>query len=109
MLFFLFYILSITILLIPILKIINYNILDESILFFLITNYILNISVALFFGYFSNFFLSLIAISFLLIFSILLIKDFKRIFGAYQLSSVPYLLMVSFSFVYILITFLQSI
>ena len=56
MLFFLFYILSITILLIPILKIINYNILDESILFFLITNYILNISVALFFGYFLTFF-----------------------------------------------------
>ena len=109
MLFFLFYIFAILLLLIPILKIINYNILDEGILFLLITNYILNISVALFYGYFANYFFSLIAISFLLSFTFLLIKDFKRILGNYPLSSVPYLLMVSYSFVYILITFLQNI
>ena len=109
MLFLLFYIFSITILLIPILKIINYNILDENILFLLITNYTLNITVALFFGYFKNYLFSLIFIIFLLTFTILLTKDFKKIFGTYIITSVPYLLMVSFSFVYILITFINHL
>ena len=109
MLFFLFYIISVALLLIPILKVIDFNILDESILFLLLTNYILNIGTVIFFSYFYNLLFSLICVSCLLSFAFSLVKDFKRLFGVYSLHSVPYLLMVSYSFVYILITFLQSI
>ncbi len=109
MLFFLFYIISITLLLIPIFKVLNYNLFNENTLFLLLTNYILNIGVAIFFGYYYNLLFSLIAISVLLSFAFLLIKDFKRLFGFYDLASVPYFLMVFYSFVYILINFFQSI
>ena len=88
---------------------INYNLINYDSLFLLLTNYILNISIALFFGYYNNYFLSLIAISFLVFMAILLIKDFKNIFGTYLLTTIPYLLTVSFSFVYISITFIQHI
>ena len=109
MLFFLFYIISIALMLIPIFKIINYNLQNEDTLFLILTNYILNIGCAVFFGYFYNLLFSLIAISFLLSFAFLLIRDFKRLFGFYELASVPYLLMVFYSFVYILINFIQTI
>ena len=108
LLFFLFYIICVGLLLIPIFKIVEFNILNENTLFLLLTNYILNIGVAIFFGYFYNLLFSLIAISFLLSFAFLLIKDFKRLFGSYNLTSIPYFLMVFYSFVYILITFLQG-
>ena len=75
MLFFLFYIISLVLILIPILKIIEYNLLNENTLFLLLTNYILNIGVAIFFGYFYNLLFSLIAASFLLSFAFLLIKE----------------------------------
>ena len=109
MLFFLFYIISLVLILIPIIKIVEYNLLNENTLFLLLTNYILNIGVAIFFGYFYNLLFSLIAASFLLSFAFLLIKDFKKLFGFYSLPSIPYFLMVFYSFVYILITFFQSI
>ena len=108
LLFFLFYIICAGLLLIPIFKIVEFNILNENTLFLLLTNYILNIGVAIFFGYFYNLLFSLIAISFLLSFAFLLIKDFKRLFGSYNLASIPYFLMVFYSFVYILIAFLQG-
>lgn len=109
MIFYLFYIISVLLIVIPIFKIVNYNILNENTLFLLLTNYILNIAVVIFLCYFQNYFFSLIFGIILLIFAFLLIKDFKKIFGNYELVSVPYFLVVFYTLMYILILFFQNI
>ncbi len=109
MFFYILYIFSLICLLIPILKIINFGILRENTIFLLLTNYILNITSVIFFGYFQNYLFATFFLLTLLIFAGLLIKEFKNLIGSYELLSVPYLLVVSYSFVYCLITLLQSI
>ena len=103
-----FYTLVIFLLLFPIFKIISYDLFNDNTCFLLLTNYILNIAVALFWGYFNNLLFSVLFCFILSIFAILLIKNFKKILGFYQLLSIPYLLMILFSSVYILILFIQS-
>ena len=109
MFFYLLYIIALICILFPTLKLVNYYLLNENTIFLLATNYILNIASALFFGFFHNYLFASIFLFMLLIFSTFLIKEFKKILGFYQLLSIPYLLVVSYSFVYTLILFFQSI
>ncbi|HIU11443.1 MAG TPA: tryptophan-rich sensory protein [Candidatus Onthocola stercorigallinarum] len=109
MFFYILYIISLICLLIPIFKIINYGILRENTTFLLLTNYILNITSAIFFGYFQNYLFATLFLIALLIFACLLIKEFKNLIGFYELLSIPYLLVVSYSCVFSLIMLLQSI
>ena len=109
MILYLLYIVVIALIIEPIWKIISFDLMDENILFLVLTNYLLNIAVALFFLFFHNMLFSLISITLLSVFTILLTLRFKKIFGFYKLTSVPYLLYVLFMFTYILINFIQSI
>lgn len=109
MIFYFFYILALLLLLSIILKLVSYHLLDESITFFLITNYILNIAIVIFFCYFENYLFSLFFLLALLIFALFLLKDLRRIIGYIPLRSIPYLLLVIFSFVKVLILFFQTI
>lgn len=109
MIFYLFYIISIILIVIPILKIVSYNLMNENTLFILLTNYILNIAVVIFLCYFENYIFSLLFGIILFIFAFLLIKNFQKIFGSYELTSVPYFLVVFYTLMYILVIFFQNI
>lgn len=109
MAFYIFYVISLLLLVAIVLKLNNYHLIDESLTFFLLTNYILNISTLIFFSYFENYLFSLISIIALLIFAIFLIKDFRRIIGYTPLKSIPYFLVIIFVLVKIFILFCQTI
>jgi hypothetical protein len=107
--FYILYIIVVFLLLEPIYKLCSFNLLNENSLFLILSNYLLNIGVVIFYFLFSNLLLSLIFITLLSIFTILLIFNFKHHFGYFKLTSIPYLLLVLFSNTYILISFIESI
>lgn len=109
MFLYLLYVVVIALLLEPIWKIITFDLMDDDTLFLILTSYLLNVATAIFFLFFQNMLFSLISITMLSVFTILLILKFKKVFGFYKLTSIPYLLYVLFMFTYILINFIQSI
>ena len=109
MFLYLLYVVSIALVLEPIWKVVSFDLMNEDTLFLILTSYLLNIATALFFLFFQNMLFSLISITMLSIFAILLILRFKKVFGFYKLTSIPYLLYVLFMFTYILINFIQTI
>lgn len=100
---YLLYVIALALLLIPILKINNYHLLDNALIFSLITNYLLNFTTTLFSSYYYNFYLLIFSYSLLIIFSFLLIFDIRRVLGYIPLSSLPYLLYNVFSFLLVLL------
>lgn len=109
MLFILLYAFVLLFLLEPILKTCYYNLLNEDTIFLLLSSYLLNIATAIFFGYYHNITLSFISSFILSIFTIQLVINFKKIFGFFKLTTVPYLLFILYSFVYLLIRFIEII
>lgn len=89
---YIFYIISILFIVVILLKIHNFRLFNEALIFSSLTNYLLLFSTSIFFYYFSNYLFSLISGILLLIFSIILILDFKKILGFIPILSIPYLL-----------------
>ena len=72
--------------------------INNNILFFIIGNYILNISLIIFLIHFKNFLLSLIISIILIAFSYTLILSLKEKIGKYYLLSIPYFIYMIYIF-----------
>lgn len=92
MLNYIFYIISILFIVIILLKIYNFHLFNESLIFSSLTNYLLLFSTSIFFYYFSNYLFAFVSGILLLIFTIILLHDFKKILGYIPILSIPYLL-----------------
>lgn len=91
--FIVLYIISLIFIVGILLKINNFHLFDEPLIFSSLTNYLLIFSIFLFSFYFENFLFSVISSILLIIFTILLLYDFKRILGYLPILSIFYLLM----------------
>lgn len=91
MLMYLTFLISISLLVVIILKLNNNHKIDNSLLFFILSNYLLNFSTSLFLFYYTNYEIALISSILLVIFSLLLLFDFKRVLKYMPLISLPYL------------------
>jgi len=102
-LFFLFYIAVVTYITIPICKIIWNDLHDNDFIFLLCSNYILAFLLSIVFNYQTNLIYSIIISLTLMIFSFLLIRKIKAIYGRYQILSIPYFCFTVFTFSNILV------
>ena len=102
MLFLLIYIFTLILVSYNIYELIKANKLNNDLLFLLSTNYLLNISTALFFGYYNNLIISLISASMLLVFSVILLFAIKKVWGCFKITMIPYTYLTCFVFFYIL-------
>lgn len=89
---YLFYIISLFLIVTILLKINNFHLFDDPLIFSIATNYLLIFSTSIFYFYFKNYLFALISSILLIIFSILLIHDFKRILGYIPLTSIPFII-----------------
>lgn len=101
-LFFIIYIACILYMAIPIIRLIIMDKLNKDTLFLLLTSYILLFSLSVFYGFYNNLYISVIIAFFLMILAFLVIRDFRNIFGKYQLLSIPYYLLTIYMFSYLL-------
>ena len=92
MLEYIFYIISLFLIVNILLKINRFHLFDEPLIFSTATNYLLIFSTSIFHYYFQNYLFGLISSILLILFSILLIHDFKRILGYIPLISIPYII-----------------
>ena len=97
-LFFLIYIAVIVYITIPICKIVWNERLDNDLLFFLSSNYILIFLLAIIFNYETNLLYSILVSFILMIDAFLLIRKIKAIFNRYQLLSIPYFVFTVYIF-----------
>ncbi len=95
-----------TILLIPIKKIIIENKITDDFIFFYLSNIILTFAFLLFFSVLSNFTFAFYIAFFHMIFSYLLIYHIKNILGKYNLYSLPFFILWVYIFSKILICYL---
>ena len=102
-LFYLTYVFSILYISIPIFKLIIEDLINNNTLFLLLSNYILLFGLSILYGFYNSVFYSLIIAFILMIFAFLLIRDFKTLFGRYQLLSMPYYILTIYMFSYILV------
>ena len=89
---YLFYIISLFLIVTILLKINNFHLFDEPLIFSTATNYLLIFSTSIFYFYFKNYLFSLISSILLIFFSFLLIHDFKRILGYIPFTSIPFII-----------------
>lgn len=95
------YIVSLILIVCVLLKINNFHLFDDALIFSSLTNYLLVFAQSLFTFYFENYlFFHLFSSILLIIFTILLLYDFKRILGYLPIASILYLFMN----IYLLIT-----
>jgi len=97
-LFFIIYISVIIYILIPIIKIVWNELLDNDLIFLLSTNYILLFLLSIVFNYQNNLFFSILISLILMISAFLLIRKIKSIFHNYQILSLPYFFFTIFIF-----------
>ena len=83
-------------------QLIRKDLLNNNLVFLIISNYLLNVSTALFFGYYNNGIIASISALFLMIFATLLLFEIKKAFKKYKFFTFPYTYMTYFSFFYIL-------
>ena len=102
-LYFLIYVAIILYIIIPICKIVWLNYLDNDLIFLLCSNYLLLFLLSLVFDYNHNLILSILISLTLVILSFFLIRKIKKIFGHYQLLSLPYFCFCVFTFSNILV------
>ncbi len=102
-LYFLIYIAVILYIVYPICKIVWYNLLDRDLTFLLSVNYILLFLLSIIFDYQHNLLFSILISLTLVISSFFLIRKIKKIFGCYQLLSIPYFCFCVFTFSNILV------
>ena len=91
-LLFIFYIVSVIYIAIDVYIVIKKNLLNNDLIYWLITTYILNISMSLFYFYFNNLIYSLFNSLFLMVISFFLILDLKRVLKRTPILSLPYFL-----------------
>lgn len=103
---YLFYIISLFLLVTILLKINNYHLFNDALIFSTATNYLLCFSTSCFFYYFHNYLFALISSILLLLASILLLHDIKKALGYIPLTSIPYLLINIYYFFKIFINYL---
>lgn len=101
--YFLIYIAVIMYILFPISKIIWYEKLDNDLKFLLCSNYLLLFLLSIIFDYQNDLLLSILISLTLIIASYFLIRKIKKIFGCYQLLSIPYFCFCVFTFSNILV------
>ena len=106
MLHYIFYIISLVLLVILLLKINNYHLFDEALVFSVSTNYLLIFSTFIFYLYFQNYLFALLSAGLLLLFNILLNIDFKRILGFYPVLGIPYFLINVITLIKIILDYL---
>lgn len=106
MLHYIFYMISLVLLTILLLKINNYHLFDDALVFSVGTNYLLILSTFLFYLYFQNYLFALFSAGLLFLFNILLNIDFKRILGYFSILSVPYFLMNIITLIKIILDYL---
>lgn len=94
------YIVSLILIVCVLLKINNFHLFDDALVFSSLTNYLLVFAQSLFTFYFENYLFSFVSSILLIIFTILLLYDFKRILGYLPIASILYLFMN----IYLLIT-----
>jgi len=99
-LFIFLYIVSLILIVCILLKINNFHLFDDALIFSSLTNYLLVFAQSLFTFYFENYLFSFVSSILLIIFTILLLYDFKRILGYLPIASILYL----FMHIYLLIT-----
>lgn len=97
------FIISLSLLVIPLLKISHFHLYDDALIFSSTTNYLLLFSTSLFFFYFHNYLFSLISSLSLIFFTFLLYNDIKRILGYIPFYSYIYLIYNIYTFISILI------
>ncbi|MEG0794539.1 MAG: tryptophan-rich sensory protein [Bacilli bacterium] len=103
MMFYAFYVCFLSFISFSIYQVVCSNKMNNDMLFLIAANYLLNISTTIFFFIYSNLLLALLSSIFLLIFAFFLIRSIKNVFGVYKFFSIPYLLLVSYAFSFILI------
>lgn len=106
MLHYIFYIVSLVLLIYLLLKVNNYHLFDDALIFSISINYLLIFSTFVFYLYFQNYLFAVISCSLLVLFNILLNIDFKRIFGYYPIVSMPYFFMNIVTFIKIILDYL---
>lgn len=94
------YIVSLILIVCVLLKINNFHLFDDALIFSSLTNYLLVFAQSLFTFYFENYLFSFVSSILLIIFTILLLYDVKRILGYLPIASILYLFMN----IYLLIT-----
>ena len=87
------YILSLIFIVYILLKINNFHLFDDALIFSSLTNYLLIFAHSLFAFYFENYLFSFISSILLIVFTLLLLYDFKRILGYLPIVSISYLFM----------------
>ena len=103
---YLFYLISLFLLVTILLKINNYHLFNDALIFSTITNYLLNFSTSIFYFYFENYLFGLISSILLILFSILLLHDIKKVLGYIPLASLPYIIINIITFIKIIHNFL---
>lgn len=101
-LFFLIYFAVIIYITIPICKIIWLDLLDNDLTFILCCNYLLIFMLSIIFNYQNNLIYSILISLSLIFASYLLIRKIRKIFGRYQVLSIPYFCFCVYTFSYIL-------
>lgn len=105
-LLFIFYLTSLIYISIDIFIILKNNLLDKDLFYCLVSTYILNISMTLYFFYFNNLTFSLLNSLILMIMSFILLLDLKRVLKRTPLLSLPYFLFTIMLFSNIVTQFL---
>ncbi len=82
-------------------QLIKENLLRADITFFLLSNYLLNISTALFFGYYNSLIWAFISSGFLCLFAVMLYIKIIKTFNKFKFYPLPYLFLVFFVFFFI--------
>ena len=97
-LYFLIYAAVILYILLPICKIVWHDNLDNDLIFLLCSNYLLLFLLSVIFDYQNGLLLSILVSLTLVFFSYFLIRKIKKVFGHYQLLSIPYFCFCVFIF-----------
>ena len=104
--FYLIYIACLFFICITIYQLISQKLMNEDFTFLIACNYLLNITTALFFGYYNSLSFALISSFALSIFATLLIYKIALAFNRLKFYSLPYLALVYFVFFFILFNLL---
>ncbi len=100
--FYTFYIAFILFICITIYQLVKSKLMNEDLLFLIACNYLLNITTAIFFGYYNSLSFALLSAFALAIFATLLIYKIALAFQRIKFFSLPYLALVYFVFFFIL-------
>ena len=99
--FYFIYIAFIIFISITIYQLINRKLLNDDLLFLILCNYLLNITTALFFGYYGSLIFAFISSLLLIIFATWLYFAMTKAFGKIKFFPLPYLFLTYFVFFFI--------